>query len=196
VRYNYLVNFSKAMKENDLKNNSVMWDLVSVRALVLNHGNLLMAKIGAGDRIFANEQGKWALPGGLMDRNDDLEAAVLREVMAQSGWTIEHIRLYCINIYTGLEEPDPQELELIFIADAVAQTRQPENMVTELRWFPLTSLPEKQELAADHVEAVFALAKMLHGGKTLNLDQLPPVFTRKRMRSHGSLLLPDSYTGL
>lgn len=164
---------------------------VSVRAMVLEHGNIMMAKVKANEFEFGSEIGKWSLPGGLMDRNEDLYQAVLREVHVQSGWSIKNIRLYCINIYTDEDDAEPQDLELIFISDAVEQTRLPENMSNELRWFPLKTLPKKEDMVTDHVDAIYSLAEMLHGGKTLNLDLLPPVFTKRRSRQGLPQLMPS-----
>jgi 8-oxo-dGTP diphosphatase len=179
------------MKTTDHKGlSSYNWQKVAVRAMVLNQGNLLVSKIDSSDQVFEFDKGKWSLPGGILKHNDDLEAAVARGVLIHSGWQINSIRLYCINLYTDLENSEPSEIELIFIANAVNQTRNAEEMTDKLRWFPLTALPDRNEIISDHVDAIFSLAKMLHGGKTLNLDLLPPVFTKTKIRKGLPLLLP------
>lgn len=55
------------------------------------------------DEILLQERrnGKWGLPGGLMDLGESFEEVAKREVFEETGLTVDHLRL--LNVYSGSE---------------------------------------------------------------------------------------------
>lgn len=156
---------------------------IALKVMVLKYGNLLLGKTN-------KPAAKWDLPGGVMHPEENLQLAVTREVEKESGWLINNIRLFKINVYSDPLAEEDKSFEPVFVADGVRQSDNVEPAIKELKWFPLTALPEENELEAEHLETIRELAALLHEGKTLDLDRLPPLFPRHKAKKAGTLMLP------
>jgi ADP-ribose pyrophosphatase YjhB (NUDIX family) len=62
--------------------------LVGVGAVVVDEGRLLLVRRGTEPLL-----GQWSLPGGLLEVGETLSAGVVREVMEETGLTVEPIEL-------------------------------------------------------------------------------------------------------
>ncbi len=107
--------------------------------------------------------GKWALPGGFVDMDEDLPQAALRELKEETG--IEGISIEQFKTYGGVNR-DPRHRTISVVYTAVID--QPISVhgmddAADAQWFELDNLPE---LAFDHQliidEAIASLRK--HGG--------------------------------
>ncbi len=96
-------------------------------------------------------RGQWALPGGFVDENEDLETAALRELQEETG--IQLNRAQQIGAF-GKPGRDPRHhtVSVAFFAEA------PENVnavaaddAAEADWFLLSDLPP---LAFDHSDII------------------------------------------
>ena len=97
-------------------------------------------------------QGGWALPGGFLDLDEDLNDCAKRELEEETG--IKDI--YLEQLYTfGKHQRDPRERVIsvayyaLIASDRI--TLKPASDATEAAWFALDELPE---LAFDHREIV------------------------------------------
>ncbi|HZA76414.1 MAG TPA: NUDIX hydrolase [Acidimicrobiales bacterium] len=108
----------------------------------------------------------WGLPGGLINRREDIASCARREVQEETGLAIELVGEPAVVV-----DADPQRVDVVYRArpadgadpDSV-EPRSPE--VTDLRWFPAGALPELQPEA---VSALVALARSgveIDGGTT------------------------------
>jgi len=134
---------------------------VTVNAIVINNNQILFGKRGTYNGRPIIESGKWGLLGGFFDRDENLVQAVKREVMEESGWEINNLKLFRINDNPNRPKEDHQNVDIIFIANAVKQTKTSDEEVTMLQWFDLDKLPEKEEIAFDHGDAVELYKKYL-----------------------------------
>ena len=98
----------------------------------------------------------WGLPGGLINRREDIDSCARREVREETGLAVELVGEPAVVV-----EARPQRIDVVYRArpangaDAFAvKPRSPE--VSEVRWFPANALPELQPEA---VSAVVALAR-------------------------------------
>ena len=75
--------------------------------------------------------------------------------MEESGWNIDNIRLFRINDspYRPREE-ERQNVDIIFIADAVEKTGNSDEEVTHLSWFDLDKTPLMDQIAFDHGDSI------------------------------------------
>jgi len=103
----------------------------------------------------------WGLPGGLINRREDIASCARREVREETGLAIELVGEPAVVV-----DARPQRVDVVYrarVADGAdpdsVEPRSPE--VTELRWFPAGSLPELQPEA---VSALVALARSGVGG--------------------------------
>lgn len=93
----------------------------------------------------------WALPGGFVDENEDLEQAARRELFEETN--IETVEMTQIGAF-GKPNRDPRG-HMISVA---YQTNLIENQIAkakddakEVKWFSINDLPE---LAFDHLEII------------------------------------------
>jgi ADP-ribose pyrophosphatase YjhB (NUDIX family) len=152
-----------------MANNPTNFVQINVKFLILKFGKLLLKQTA--------QQGKWALIEGSMNSHEDLYKAVQTEILNQSGWEIKNIRLFQINATTSIE--------VVFIVDAIKQTLQDNNKIIGLRWFQLNDLPKPKSLPANDADIIYAFAALVHPGKTLDLEHLPPVFNLKKPKGGG-----------
>jgi len=93
----------------------------------------------------------WALPGGFVDENEDLEAAAKRELLEETSVTVnslEQLKAF------GKPNRDPRGhmVSVAFIGFADENTKAvAADDANEAKWFSLNDLPE---LAFDHAEII------------------------------------------
>ncbi|MDE3165397.1 MAG: NUDIX hydrolase [Acidobacteriota bacterium] len=63
--------------------------LVGVGALIFHRGRILMAQRGKEPL-----KGWWSLPGGAVEAGETLDAAIRREVLEETGLTVEPFRIH------------------------------------------------------------------------------------------------------
>lgn len=98
----------------------------------------------------------WGLPGGLVNRREDIGACARREVREETGLGIDLVGEPAVVV-----DARPQRIDIVYRArpadgadaDSV-EPRSPE--VSDVRWFPAGALPELQPEA---VSALVALAR-------------------------------------
>ncbi len=125
---------------------------VTVNAIVIKDNQVLMGLRAPVKGLTMLESGKLALLGGFFGFGENLETAVKREVMEESGWEIDDLKLFRINDNPARPKEDRQNVDFVFIAEATKQTGGSDEEVSELKWFPLDSLPPADQIAFDHAE--------------------------------------------
>jgi 8-oxo-dGTP diphosphatase len=91
--------------------------------------------------------GKWALPGGFVDMDEDLPQAALRELREETG--IEDVDIVQFRTYGGIKS-DPRDRTISVVFTAVideAVFAHGMDDAADARWFELDNLPD---LAFDH----------------------------------------------
>lgn len=123
---------------------------VTVGCLVIKEGSILLAKRSQG----LLEAGKWCLLGGFVDRDETTSEAGIRETLEESGWRIGNLVLLRINDNPNRPHEDRQNIDFIYIADALEGVGDTDWESEEVRWFPLDSLPPKDQIAFDHADSI------------------------------------------
>ncbi len=108
--------------------------VIAVGAIVLNdNGEILLVK--------DNRRG-WAIPGGMVEIEENLTDALKREVNEEAGIEIEVGELFCVSSntchypgYNGVKEV-PTKIILDFICRAVSDTPRPSEENSESAFFP------------------------------------------------------------
>jgi ADP-ribose pyrophosphatase YjhB (NUDIX family) len=82
--------------------------LVGAGAVVHRAGKVLLVK-----RNNPPNQGRWALPGGLVELGETCEAAVAREILEETGLKVEVERL--LDVQSDLHRDSNQKLEYHYV---------------------------------------------------------------------------------
>lgn len=124
---------------------------LAVDAVVFGyHGNQLQLLLI--ERKYGKEKGSWALPGGFVQNDEDLERAVTRELKEETGVNVNYFE----QLYTfGAVQRDPRKR---VVSVAYLALINPKNFslsagtdAQDASWFPIHNLPD---LAFDHMEIV------------------------------------------
>jgi 8-oxo-dGTP diphosphatase len=105
-------------------------------------------------------KGQWAVPGGFVDMDEELEDAVVRELEEETGLTGIHLE----QMHTfGTVGRDPRGRQITIVFMGVAADNQTKlkagDDAAEAQWFDIDELPEN--MAFDHNEMVrFAIGKL------------------------------------
>ena len=98
-------------------------------------------------------KGKWAVPGGFIEMDEELKDAVARELAEETGLTgvhLEQMRTF------GTVGRDPRGRQISITFTGIATTGQdkirPGDDAAKARWFDIENLPEN--LAFDHEEMI------------------------------------------
>ena len=123
---------------------------VTTGVIVINEGKILLAKRAAG----LLEGGKWGLVGGYLDRDEIISEGARREVLEESGWEVGELTLLKINDNPNRPGEDRQNVDFIFFTDAIKQVGEADDESEALEWYNLDSLPNDDQIAFDHADAI------------------------------------------
>jgi 8-oxo-dGTP diphosphatase len=118
------------------------------------------AKLLLINRKYEPFKGKWAIPGGFVNIDEELETAAARELKEETGLT--GIQLEQIHIAGKVgRDPRGRVITMVFMGIASARQRRIKagDDAAEAKWFDIENLPKN--LAFDHDETTkFAIAKL------------------------------------
>ncbi len=109
-----------------------------------------------GRRAVAPDQGLWDVLGGYLDEHEHPLDGLRRELLEETGLTVEPERF--LGIFMGMygDAPDANAtLNLFWTARVVAGEPVAGDDVAELCWFTADELPPEDELAFDLLPSVF-----------------------------------------
>jgi len=135
-------------------------------------------------------RGRWALPGGIVEAEESIDAAALRELQEETNIN----NVYLEQLYTfGEPSRDPRGRVMTVAYYALVNWQQfqlkARQRVSEASWFPVTKLPE---LAFDHRRIVdYALERLRNkiNYTTVGFQLLPKEFTLTELQSAYEVIL-------
>jgi 8-oxo-dGTP diphosphatase len=115
--------------------------------------------------------GQWAVPGGFVEMDEELEDAVARELEEETG--LRNIALEQMRTF-GTVGRDPRGRQITVVYTGIASEGQTEvrggDDAAEARWFDIDRLPENMAFDHDAVTA-FAIAQLKRGETYRNTAQ-------------------------
>ncbi len=133
--------------------------MVTVDAAVFTHygSKTKVLLIKRGNEPY---KGKWAVPGGFVDMDEELEDAVVRELEEETGLSGVHLE----QMHTfGTVGRDPRGRQITIVFLGIAGENQTKlkagDDAAQAEWFDIDELPE--DMAFDHDEVIrFAIGKL------------------------------------
>ena len=107
---------------------------VSVTGLVTNDkGEVLLLD------HFLRPRSGWGPPGGFVERGEQPEAALRREIKEETTLDLAHVRLVRARTFK-------RHIEIIYTARAVGEARAVSREIRSLQWFEIDSVPPEMSL--------------------------------------------------
>lgn len=131
---------------------------VVVDAICIKSNKVLLVKRGPK---YSNP-GKYALPGGFLDRDETTEQATLRELKEETGYNGKITKLIKVLDDPNRRNEDRQNVSFIYLVEVGDKIGQPDDEVDSVHWFPLNQLPKASDFAFDHFEILESYLKSRH----------------------------------
>lgn len=128
---------------------------VVVDAICLKNNKILLVKRGPK---YSNP-GKYALPGGFLERDETTEEATLRELKEETGYTGKIIKLVKVLDDPNRKNEDRQNVSFIYLINVGDKIGQSDDEIDSVHWFPLDQLPKADDFAFDHFEILKSYLK-------------------------------------
>ena len=109
--------------------------LVGVGALILGDGKLLLIRRGAQPG-----QGKWSIPGGLVELGENVQDAMVRETKEEVGLDVEAGKLMDVFDSVTLDDQGHIQYHFVvvnFLVRIVGGTVRTASDILEARWVPV-----------------------------------------------------------
>ena len=111
---------------------------IGANTIVEKDGNVLLVRLNYGPR-----DGRWALPGGLVEADETVEQAAIRETTEETGYIVGLDGLLAMWMRSGFPI-----LVVIYRAHILSgELRVAPDEASEARFFPRAELPPLEELA-------------------------------------------------
>lgn len=124
---------------------------VTVGAIVINDKNQVLLVKRAENM---HNGGKFTIPGGFLDRDEDTKQGTLRELKEETGYEGEIISLFRINTCPTRPKEDRQNVDFIYIVKLLGGESTENSEVTNIVWVGKDDLPEDAEFAFDHRDSI------------------------------------------
>ena len=124
---------------------------VVVDMLVVDHNKILLVK-RAGKWL---ETGKWAMPGGFLDRDETGAQAAVRETSEETGYEAKVVKLFQVNDNPRRpHELSRQNISLVYLMKPIKKVGGYDDEISEIKWFALDKLPPAKDFAFDHLDMI------------------------------------------
>jgi ADP-ribose pyrophosphatase YjhB (NUDIX family) len=132
---------------------------VTADVIVLNEENQILLIKRANN---LTNGGKYALPGGFVDRDETVSEAGVREVFEETGYQAEPFLLLRIADNPNRPQEDRQNIAFFYVAKVKGGRKTLNNEVSEISWFSFDNLPDKNLFGFDHFETIQLYLKYLN----------------------------------
>lgn len=112
---------------------------------------------------------KYTIPGGFLDRDENLEEGALRELKEETGYSGEIEVLFQINDSPKRPKEDRQNVDFVFITKVIKGRMVLNDEVTNIQWFAKDNLPKEEDFAFDHRTIILRYFEYLKNPFTLPL---------------------------
>ena|SRR3989344_3488829 len=131
---------------------------VTVRVIAPNNRNEVLLIKRAPNEL---RGGKYNLPGGFLDRDENTESAALRELVEETG--IEGKVDYLLRINDNPQRPneDRQNVDFVYVVKDIKGSVKIDHESTDAGWFSEGNLPNREEFAFDDLDSILMYFRYL-----------------------------------
>lgn len=123
---------------------------IVVDGLVVKANKILLVK-RAGPWL---ESGKWALPGGYLNRGENGAEAVVREVLEETGYQVKVIKFLSIIDDPHRFKDVNQNIGFIYLIKPIKKISTFDDEISKVKWFDINHLPQPKTMAFDHLQII------------------------------------------
>ena len=80
--------------------------------------------------------GKWSLPGGFIELDEDFLSAAHREIAEETGLSIKIVSI--VSVVSNFLSPELHTMVIVLLAKKMGGTQRPGDDMVKLEWFPLS----------------------------------------------------------
>jgi len=103
-----------------------------VVVLIIDNDMILLGE--RDNKVFMG--GKWSLPGGFIEFDEDFLSSSHREIMEETGLSIKIISI--ISVVSNFFLPDLHTLVIVLLAQKMSGILRPGDDMVKLEWFPIS----------------------------------------------------------
>lgn len=122
-----------------------------VGAIAINDNNEVLITKRASHLTGGN---KYSIPGGFLDRDENTREAVLRELLEETGYVGEIVKLLRVEDSPNRRKENRQNVNFVYLVKVISGEPKLNSEVTEIKWFSEKDLPSEEEFAFDHRDDV------------------------------------------
>lgn len=124
---------------------------VTVKTLTVNDNNevLLLKRV-----LNLLRGGKYDLPGGFLERDENTQECALRELFEETGIRGEILFLFRINDSPKRPNEDRQNVDFIYVVKPLSSKIKANHETLSASWFSQDDLPPEEEFAFDHRDSI------------------------------------------
>jgi 8-oxo-dGTP diphosphatase len=123
---------------------------VVTNALIIKDNKLLLTKRSPK----LTEGDKWSLVGGYVDRDENLEEAIKREIFEETGYKTTNSKLFIVIDNPNRRNGDRQDIAFTFVSSVGNKEGEPDWESTAQEWFDFDGLPREEDMAFDHLDII------------------------------------------
>lgn len=132
---------------------------VTVGAMLLNKEHSKVCIVKRSSTVIS--PGMYCVPGGFLDRNENTQQAVLREVLEETGYTGIVLYLLCVKDNPDRAKEDRQNVDFVYVVEAGEKINETDSETAGVEWFELDKIPPEDKWAFDHFSNVKLYRKYL-----------------------------------
>ncbi|MBI1982064.1 MAG: NUDIX hydrolase [Candidatus Levybacteria bacterium] len=124
---------------------------VTVKALTVGDNNKVLLVKRALNLL---RGGKYDLPGGFLERDEDTQGCALRELFEETGIRGEILFLFRINDSPKRPNEDRQNVDFIYVVKPLSGEIKKDPETLSVSWVSPDNLPPEAEFAFDHKDSI------------------------------------------